>query len=111
MDWASTRPAAADSGTRSAPTGGVSARIRRASSAEMSLSDDGATFPLPLDLDRQDRAPARVPRDRLGLGGGEAPHQVPAQVVAVDDGVDVQVGGELEDVDVLPVLRAQLLDV
>ena len=45
-----------------------------------------------------------------GLGGQrEAPDDLAAQVLGLDDGVDDELGGEVQDVDVLGVLAAQLL--
>src|SRR5882724_4269946 len=88
---ASTRPPASRNGTTSLPTTGVSIMIRRASSAGISLSGvDGA-----MALDRQHGAPPRVARDGLRLQHGQPPRQLDAQVVAGNDGVDMQVGRQL----------------
>ena len=38
----------------------------------------------------------------------EAPHELGAQVLGLDDRVDHELGGELQDVDVLAVLAPQL---
>src|SRR5581483_8050928 len=62
-------------------------------------------------LDGRDRALARPAEGALARAGSVAADQFVAQVVAAHDRVDVQLGSELVEVDVLAVLLAQRFDV
>ena len=63
----------------------------------------------PRPLDRRDRVVLGGPRPPLAGGVREAADQLVAQLLRLDHRVDHQLGGEVQDVDVLGVLRAQLL--
>ncbi len=59
--------------------------------------------------DRSDRVVLLRPLTLLALGVGEAADEIPAQLLGCDHGVDDQLGGQVQDVDVAPVFGAQLL--
>ena len=76
--------------------------------AELARRLDAEVGPEPLD--RRDRVVLRGPLAGAAGVQREAPHQLRAQVLGLDHRVDHELGGQVQDVDLLLVLRAQLLD-